>query len=312
MATKNIVPRANNEGSIGTSNKQWNEIRGKKLYENGTDISSKYLPLAGGTMTGTITTSNGNILNGADTDKQYWISGGTPYSKGATLFLNGVDRTTDPGSFSLMARDTDGTGMVFKGDKNGSLTWNGNTILHSYNYSNYALPLSGGTLTGTTTYDTMDAIARNSTTDELVIYGGAVSGTNPCIALRCKEKTNEPGSLYIRVTDNSYTKILLLQPDGTFTWDGTPVVTAPNGAYITSVDVTLSGTVAADSWGDYSGTVVFPTGYSTIVGFKQINVPSPANMRLISFWTSGSSVVVRVYSVNARTDTLTVTVSVCK
>lgn len=40
MATRNIVPRANNEGGIGTSSKQWQYGRFQNLLANGIDITS--------------------------------------------------------------------------------------------------------------------------------------------------------------------------------------------------------------------------------------------------------------------------------
>ena len=39
MATTNIVPRANNEGSLGTASKQWNTVRTKDLYLDGIKFS---------------------------------------------------------------------------------------------------------------------------------------------------------------------------------------------------------------------------------------------------------------------------------
>lgn len=86
------------------------------------------LPLIGGTMTGTITTSSGNMLKGSGTDNQYWISGGTPYDKGAWVILNGVNRTTDPGAFQLVARNADGTYRSFIGKPDGTMSWSGKEI----------------------------------------------------------------------------------------------------------------------------------------------------------------------------------------
>ena len=51
---KSILAQDTNTYNLGASNKQFNNIYGKTIYENGTALSSKYLPLSGGTMTGTI------------------------------------------------------------------------------------------------------------------------------------------------------------------------------------------------------------------------------------------------------------------
>lgn len=40
MATRNIVPRANNEGKIGTATKEWNQIFANQVYVNGEAVHS--------------------------------------------------------------------------------------------------------------------------------------------------------------------------------------------------------------------------------------------------------------------------------
>lgn len=68
MATRNIVPRANNEGSLGTSSKKWNDIQATKATIgtlSGTTSSATFTAATIGTAT--ITTDNittGNITTG--------------------------------------------------------------------------------------------------------------------------------------------------------------------------------------------------------------------------------------------------------
>ena len=41
MTTRNLVPRADGEGSLGTSAKQWGAMRAKNIYINGVDITEQ-------------------------------------------------------------------------------------------------------------------------------------------------------------------------------------------------------------------------------------------------------------------------------
>lgn len=41
MSTKNFVPRANNEGGIGTETKQWGSVWSKNMYVDGTNVKNK-------------------------------------------------------------------------------------------------------------------------------------------------------------------------------------------------------------------------------------------------------------------------------
>ena len=45
-----------------------------------------------------------------------------------------------------------GTNTIWATVNTSGISWNGNTVLHAGNYSSYALPLGGGTVTGTTTF----------------------------------------------------------------------------------------------------------------------------------------------------------------
>lgn len=106
---------------------------------------------SGDTMTGKLyTTSN---LNGslacANTNGAFRIDGGTSYEDGAFLSLHGANSTYYPnGAFQLVASDGTARKELF-GDTTGILKWDNNIILHSGNFSSYALPLTGGTITGT-------------------------------------------------------------------------------------------------------------------------------------------------------------------
>lgn len=110
-------------------------------------IHNKYLSLAGGSMSGAITTSAFNFIKRNVNNSHLTIMGGTGYGNSASILLNGGESSSNAGEFQLLAHNGT-TGRLFIGTPNGTLTWGGNNILTAANYNSYALPLSGGTLTG--------------------------------------------------------------------------------------------------------------------------------------------------------------------
>jgi hypothetical protein len=70
MATPNIVPNANNEGKIGKSGKQWTEVRGQSIYQNGKQVADLDSPVLTGTPTTPEPSASDNSLKVANTS---WI-----------------------------------------------------------------------------------------------------------------------------------------------------------------------------------------------------------------------------------------------
>ena len=61
--TPGLIPyQSGGSGTIGTSSWPFSTIYGKTIYENGTALSSKYLALTGGTLSGALTVSSGNFI----------------------------------------------------------------------------------------------------------------------------------------------------------------------------------------------------------------------------------------------------------
>lgn len=130
MATRNIVPRATGEGSIGTSAKTWNAVYTENLSVTNEiqGIASGNLPLSGGTMEGTIVSSVEPIISNNTDDGTVFIYGGTEMNRGARIGLNGKDNSFVAGAFTITA--TDGTNTKqFQGKPDGTLTWDGNNVL---------------------------------------------------------------------------------------------------------------------------------------------------------------------------------------
>lgn len=119
--------------------------------------STAYLPLTGGTLTSILTIQSGNdskiVLNNTDTETKY---------QQITFQQNG----TEYGRLGTYGSD--------------DLRWSNNIVLHAGNYSSYALPLSGGTMTGylgfNSNYLQKPRADFRTTTD---VYTGALTVTLP-------------------------------------------------------------------------------------------------------------------------------------
>ncbi|CAB5220100.1 hypothetical protein UFOVP232_47 [uncultured Caudovirales phage] len=98
------------------------------------------LALSGGVMTGAVSFA-ADLYNYVDNKRLFAGSGGYNYlytTQNGMLWRNQIDSVTvaslsDSGAFNTL----------------GAITQNGSQVLHAGNYSNYALPLTGGTLTST-------------------------------------------------------------------------------------------------------------------------------------------------------------------
>lgn len=132
---------------------------------------------SGDTMTGKLyTTSNlHGSLGSANTQGAFRIDGGTSYEDGAFLSLHGANSTYYPnGAFQLVASDGTARKELF-GDTTGILKWDNNIILHSGNFSNYALPLSGGTMTGSIKWGNNRGMGPAASVTDFDIYAGRIS-----------------------------------------------------------------------------------------------------------------------------------------
>lgn len=112
---------------------------GNITFGDSTVQSTAAVPLTGGTMTGMLE------LSGAAPQIKLTDNSGTNTGD----FLVHVN---DSNFYVLPDRESDGAfetpyALQLDAGNNVSYTW-GNTILHSANYSSYALPLSGGTVSG--------------------------------------------------------------------------------------------------------------------------------------------------------------------
>jgi hypothetical protein len=106
-------PNVANGIDLGMSNYKWGNIYGTNAHINNT-------------YTNRVTTYS--IVHPTD-DSYFFMSGGTDYNKGATLYLGSISATNfTPGRFALAARKTDGSSVELAGSPNGTLTWGGKNI----------------------------------------------------------------------------------------------------------------------------------------------------------------------------------------
>ena len=83
---------------------------------------SKFLPLSGGTLTGTITTSADPSIKVSSDNSYLVLEGATAYNRGAYITLTGKDKTNNNGLFTISAHDGT-TQKALIGKPDGTLTW---------------------------------------------------------------------------------------------------------------------------------------------------------------------------------------------
>ena len=129
-----------------------------------------YLPLSGGTMTGAVTFKAGNA-----TSTSQGFNLGTMGHIGASSTAVGVYSV---GSIYIRPNQTLGEPATSVGLSitNTSLTYNSYPILHSNNYSSYALPLSGGEMTGALTWKNATALSGVTSTNYVLCIDGFSDG----------------------------------------------------------------------------------------------------------------------------------------
>lgn len=124
----NLVVRTSPDGtySLFTSVTPASTANGGEIATTGW-ANAKFLPLAGGTMSGAITRS-GTQLAKRNVDNSYLeLDGGTTYLNGAYLRLDGKDSSGTPGQFRLATGDGSANKQLI-GKPDGTLNWNGEPV----------------------------------------------------------------------------------------------------------------------------------------------------------------------------------------
>lgn len=179
MATRNIVPRATGEGSIGTSAKPWGTVYADdaavtnnitagtftgNLTGNVTGTASGNLPLTGGTMTGDVEFYD-NLFLGSPADEtdssQKSIFAGlysnktSPHNYGGITFVNEVIGTEQPKTLISAGNGTNRNYLTLYGNATGGLSYNGGsftdgTFITTRSVTTGAKPASGSSITAPT------------------------------------------------------------------------------------------------------------------------------------------------------------------
>lgn len=226
----------------------WDDILGRPtLLSSFTDdvVAGKYLPLSGGI----ITSSEGVPLN-INSTAGYTVIG---------LQINGI-------LYSVFGADEYwGTylGVAGKNQKlgikpDGTPYYNEYSLIHSGNIGSYALPLSGGTISGDVVWE---AGTGNNTMLPGHIYRQLFDGNGNVYDHYCTGGgINTFANLRVGSNDNggSY-KTLRFGGDGTFTWDGKTVIHSGNiGSqsvnYAASAKCLTAQQATIDDFGSYLST----------------------------------------------------------
>ena len=239
---------------------------------------SNYLPLTGGTMTGSIIHTSGRsspALINSSGGGEFWIF---PPSD-----------TDYKGGFIVRARDSNGNNYDLLGDSSGLLAWHGKHIVRSVggrtadsagNVNAPYLPLTGGTLTGN--YPT---IKKDNTTSGIIINGGTKLDDGASLYLYGKDREGSGWCQIVTRDTNSVGASLVLRPSGDSTWDGSNIVTEKKGSANAVRDLhTFTGDSAGSTtipsggtwryWYLYSITNDFFTGLTsgTIAGGSKLSI----------------------------------------
>lgn len=207
-----------------------------------------YLPLTGGTLSGWLqfSSQSGRIQmnrSSGNDDGDLGIYGGSGYSTGAYLWLNGAGKASQAGYFGLRAVADGSTYKELQGRPDGTLTWGGNSIALSKD----VLPLAGGTMTGT-------IIRRGDTVfcnadDSFTRYSGGSEYTHGASLQLNGESSSSNGRFALMARKSGVgAPALVGDPDGTLQWNSEDVC-------IGKSDNVPSATAASHSVTPY--TVVF-------------------------------------------------------
>lgn len=179
------------------------------------DAIGQKLPLAGGTMTGTITKAAGNtVLAKNDNNKGLtYVYGGTHYTDGSFLLLTGGDND-EKGNFYLVSVDVEtGVRHVLKGTKDGVISWDGKPIA----LEGVCLLAAGGAMTHPF------SIRRDVDSSSLGLYGGSslTGGAQLVLCGADYEFADDlKGSFRLQARNSTANHILQGNTDGTLTLDG--------------------------------------------------------------------------------------------
>lgn len=170
---------------------------------------ASYLPLAGGTMTGSIKRNGGAIQNPTSGGHIELIGDSTgANAKGGALFLFDKANSTYPGYFLLRAGSDSGSSDL-QGTAPGKLTWKGYDVLRSY-------------------------FTKAANTDSIQLFSGTSYQNGGFLQLYGSSFSGVPGEFKIGASDGTNVHVLNGKPDGQLTWDGKTILNDGRDAAVTT------------------------------------------------------------------------------
>lgn len=167
--------------STTSTKKLWFRAQNNLGYQNDW---KEIITSSGGTITGSLTVHNNSVTAysynakfDVDTSREMgynWLNTSDTKVASVTYHNTSQNIIINPIGSSNTWSDAVGKYSLIVG--NNKLTYNTYTILHSNNYSSYALPLSGGTMTGTLKWANGTALPNATTADYLLTIDAFASG----------------------------------------------------------------------------------------------------------------------------------------
>ena len=182
-----------------------------------------YLPLSGGTMTGSIlfNASSPSIIGNVTTGRISILSGSNIFD-GSTLQLFGRNDSSYAGRFYLRAStkssaDSSGAEKSLVGSADGSLTWNGSDVITS----------AGGTMTGNILTSADWFAIRHTTNQKRMAFlgGSGDSGGAGFYAYGKDYDGSYAGAFSIQAHNGTSGVTIVGKPDGTLTWNSNNIIT---------------------------------------------------------------------------------------
>lgn len=201
------------------------------------------LPLAGGTMTGTITkaSSNNVLAKNEDSRGLLYIYGGTQHTDGSFLLLTGSEGIQEGEFFLVAVNIQTGERHVLRGTKDGRITWKDKPIAFAQgNLKLQKLEMSS-----------FFSIFRNVADSYLGLYGGyQESGYEGAQLFLCGEKHKVlPSVFQLRASKIGLQNILQGDLQGNLTWLGRDITLGyPNYNAKIDLGVLSNYSVVADGW----------------------------------------------------------------
>lgn len=227
---------------------------------------SDYLPLAGGTLTGSVITTgkDGRTFSLiGDTATAYpnydnidvgwnWENG-----DGAGIGLRSASNT-EAGYFSIYARNGS-TCKVLLGNPDGTLTWGGKNVITA----------AGGTMTGTIIQN-HGGITMRGNDDSFVLNfcggGSATAESGAKLYLHGSSSSSDAGEFLLQAGNSSGTYSQLIgTPTGGLTWKGNNVLTTATVGSVVNKSISSSVSVSASTAKTIT-SVSLPAGVWVITG----------------------------------------------